>query len=283
MTNKLILVIVLCLISKIAFSQEVNLFINDIKEERHLRQEDSFIELSSFIQGLTVDDLNQVKLKNISSALDDNGNVLKKMEGFFGDDYSSRNELTIKLEAPSRKSNKLLTVEGSFKIFSPSEANGSIIKISNPLDLYNKNLLPKDFTDVTLTLVDKEALKKLREEDDEEFKKQIEQIKEETGLGEGVAESFIGAFKQFFEGFSNFGSGESMSFYVEDEKDKIVEILIYNGTGEKMNIGSSRMGKNNLSIDLKEKVASDWRIEIMVENEKSIKEYNFSVSNIVLP
>lgn len=283
MTNKIILITLLYFLSNSTFSQEVNLIIYDIKEERHLRQENSFIELTSTINGLDIDNLNQVKLKNITSALDDNGNVLDKMESFFGDDYSTKNELTIKLEAPSRKSNELLTVEGIIKLFSPSEANGSIIKISNPLDLYNKNLLPKNITDVTLTLIDKEALKKLREEDDEAFKKQIEQIKEETGLGDGVAESFIGVFKQFFEGLSNFGSGESMSFYVDDEKDKIVDIIIYNGTGELMNMGSSRMGKNNLSINLKEKVASDWRIEVMIENAKSIKEYNFSLSNIVLP
>ncbi|MBA6156043.1 hypothetical protein H3Z83_05855 [Tenacibaculum sp. S7007] len=268
--------------TKICYSQDINLFIKDIKEERHLEQEDSFIELTSIIKGIKVNNLNQVKIKEITTAVDDNGNILKKMESFFGDDYSSSNQLKIKLEAPSRKSSKISSLEGVIKYFSPSESNGSKIIITNLLDNYNKNLLRKKHSDIKLTLIDKEALQKLKEEDEKEYNKQIEKLKKEGGLGEELAET-VGAFKQFFEGFSNFGSKESLSFYIEDKKDEIVEIFIYNGEGKKMNYGSSRMGKNKLTINLREKVASNWKIEVLIENEKSLKEYKFNLINIILP
>lgn len=104
----------------------------------------------------------------------------------------------------------------------------------------------------------------------------------EGGLGEGVAET-VDIFKQFLNRFSNFGSRESLSFYFEDKKNEIVEILIYNGKGEKMNSGTHRIGKNILSIHLKEEAVSDWKIEVLIENEKSLKEYKFSLTNIILP
>lgn len=83
MTRKLILIAILSSISQVSFSQEVNLFAKDIKEERHLEQEDSFVELTSVITGLKIDDFNQVKLKGITSATDEDGNILKRVESFY--------------------------------------------------------------------------------------------------------------------------------------------------------------------------------------------------------
>ena len=281
MTKRMIFIAILSLISKTTFSQEINLFIKDIKEERHLEQEDSFIELTSIIKGIKVNDLNQIKIKEITNAVDNNGNILKKMESFFGDDYSSSNQLKIKLEAPSRKSNKISSLEGVIKYFSPSESNGSKIIINNLLDNYNKNLLRKKHSDIKLILIDKEALQKLKDENEKEYNKKIEELKKEGNLGEGLAET-VGVFKQFFEGFSNFGSGESLSFYVEDKNKEIVEIFIYNEEGEKMNYGRSK-NNNKLTISLREKPTSDWKIEVLIENDKSLKEYKFSLNNIILP
>lgn len=281
MTKKLIVIAMLGLLSKNAFSQEVTLFIKDIKEERRLEPENSFIELTSIVNGLKVDDLNQIKLHEITNAVDDSGNTLKEVKSFFRDTYDSSSRLTIKLEAPARKATKISSLEGTIKQFSPSEANGSKIIVTKPLDQYNKNLLRKNYKDVKLILVDKEGLQKLKEKDEEAYNKQIEQLKKEGGLGEGLAEA-VDALKQFFEGFSNFGSGESLSFYIEDEKNKIVEILIYNEKGEKMNYGSIQ-GHKNLTINLREKAAPDWKIEILIENKNSLKTHKFKLTDIILP
>jgi len=281
MIKKMSLLAAICLCSYLGFTQEVNLFIKDVKEERHLEQEDSFIELESIIKGIKIGELNQVKIKEITLAKDDKGNILERKESFFGDDYSDRNEVKIKLEAPTRNATSISLLEGTLKVFSPSQSNASKIIINQPLNNYNTNLLCKYYSDIKLTLIDKEAFEKLKEGDEEEYQKQIEKLKKDGGLKEGMAET-IDAFKQFFDGLSGFGSGESVSFYVEDDDDKIDEIKLLNADGKKMNYGSSS-GGNSLTINTKEKIAEDWKIEILIENDKSLKEYKFSLSNIILP
>lgn len=263
--------------------QEINLFIKDIKEERHLDENDSFIEFETLVKGIKVDEFNQIKVTKITQAEDDKGRVLKKKESFFGDDYSSDNKLKIKIEAPSRSSTKIKSLKGIIKYFSPSISNNSKIVFENIRKYFNKNLLKKKHPSVKLTLIDKEALEKLKKEDEKKYQKELEKLKKQGEIGDGLAE-VANVFKDLFEGFSNFGnSDESLSFYVDDKNDEIVEILVFNDKGEKINYGSSRYGSNRLTISLKEKITDKSRIEVLVENDKAVKEYNFELNNIILP
>lgn len=282
MIPKILLCIAFSLISKVVFSQEINLFIQNIKEERSMSSEDSFIELTTIINGLRTDEFNQVKIKEITKAIDDQGNSLKRLESFFRDDYDQSNEIKIRLEAPARKSIRIKLIEGYIKYFSPSEDNNSKLIIKDLLDKYNENLLSSYYSDIKLTLIDKEALRKAKEGDEKEYKKQIDKLIKEGGLSEALVGT-VDVFKQFFEGFSSFGSDEILSFYMEDKEDKIIEINIYNKKGENIKYGSSRSGDHNLTISLREKATSGCKIEILIENEKAVKELKFSLTNIILP
>ncbi|WKB82589.1 hypothetical protein QYR09_06035 [Cellulophaga lytica] len=282
MTKKVLICIALGLCSKLILAQDVNLFVNDIKEERHLDSDKSFVELTALIKGVKVDEFNQVKIKSITSASADDGSTLQKKESFFGDDYSNNNELKIKLEAPTRKAINLINIEGVLKYFSPTEANGGKVIVKNPLNYYNKNLLSKKYKDVKVTLVDKAALDKLKEKDEKEYQKKLKELKESGVIAEGMAET-VDAFKQFFEGFGGFDEKNALSFYVEDSKEKIVDIFIYNEEGKKMNYGSSRYGAHKLSISLKEEAQPNWTIEILIESEQALKEHTFKIASVLLP
>lgn len=282
MTKKVLVCIALGLCTKLTLAQDVNLFVNDIKEERHLESDKSFVELSALIKGIKIDEFNQVKIKSITNAAADDGSTLQKKESFFGDDYSNNNELDIKLEAPTRKATNLVNIEGVLKYFSPTEANGGKVVVKNPLNYYNKNLLGKKYKDVKVTLVDKAALEKLKEKDEKEYQKKLNELKESGVIAEGMAET-VDAFKQFFDGFGSFGNENALSFYVEDPNEKIVEILIYNADGEKMNYGSSKYGSHKLSISLKEEAQPNWTIEVLVESEQALKELKFKIANVLLP
>ena len=282
MTKKILVCIAFGLCAKFAAAQEINLFIKDVKEERRLDTDDSYVELTALIQGIKIDDLNQIKIKSITNASADDGNTLQKKESFFGDDYSSDNEFKIKLEAPTRKATRLVNIDGVIKYFSPTETNGGKVIINNPLKSYNKNLLSKKYKDVKLTLVDKEALDKLKEKDEKEYQKKVDELKESGVLGEGMAET-VDAFKQFFEGFGGFGDENALSFYLEDPKEKIVDILIFNAEGKKMNYGRSQYGEHKLSISLKEAAQPNWKIEILIESDGALKEHTFKVANVILP
>jgi len=280
--KKIAICILLIFGSKVALTQNINLFVKEIKEERHSDQNDNFIELTTLVNGVKIDDEHKIVIKKITKAIDNKGNSLKKIEDFFGDDYSSNSEIKIKLEAPQRSSTRIVTVEGVLKYFTPSETNNSIVIIQNPLNQFNSNLLEKHSSNVKLTLIDKESLEKLKEEDENEYKKKIEKLKADGVIKEEEAET-IDVFKQFFEGFSNFGgSKESLTFYVQDAKDEIIDILIYNNQGEKMNYGRSQMN-NKLTISLREMPKDDWKIKIVIENIESVKELNFKLTDIILP
>lgn len=275
MKKELISIATLSLISQGSFSQDVGLSVKDIKEVRHLEQEDSFLELTLEIAGVKVDATNKVKLKEITRATDEEGNALRRIESFFGEDFNNRNQLALKLSAPSRKSGKLSSLEGIIEVFSPSESSGTKVVIENPLDYYNKNLLGKSSTDMKLTLVEEE-----KEDEPNEFDEQVEKLKEEGAVDEGMV-GVLDAFQELFES-SDSESRESISFYTEDDEDEIAEILIYDGQGEKMNNGYKKIN-DDLTIFLEEKVAADWKIVILIKNEKSLKEYKFSLTDIVLP
>jgi hypothetical protein len=264
------------------YSQDINFFVKEIKEERNSDQEKSFLELGISISGIKINESSQVKIKEISNAVDDKGNILKKKDSFFDDDYSSSSNITLKLEAPSRDSKKINTIQGIVKYFTPSKDTDSKLIINNPLNKFNTNLLGNKYKNITLTLVSKEALEKLQKEDKKEYQKKIEQLKSEGVFGNEIVAT-VDAFKGFFEGFFNLSnSKESFTFFIDDAEEKIVDILIYNEKGEKMNYGSSSSNRKK-TISLKEEPKNDWSIEILIEDEKSLKEFKFSIENLILP
>ena len=264
-------------------AQEVRVFVKDIKEERRLEEDQSFIELDVIIKGLKVNDSNQVKIHKITKAVDDLGNTLHQKESYFGDDYSGKNSITIKLEAPVRAASQINLIEGSLKRYSPSVKNGSKLILKNPLRFMNKNLIPKNASNVKLTMIDQNMLKELQEKDEIEYQKKLEKLKEQEVLGEGLAE-IVDAFKDFFDGFSGFGSNEEkLHFYLEDEEEKIVDVFFFNEKGKKMNSGRSQYGSHKVTYGLDEKINEKWIIEILLETEDSMKFVDFKIADIILP
>ena len=274
--------VLILLLIHTSYSQEVNLFVKNIKEERNSNQSDSYLELEASISGLKVDEFNQIKIGEITKAVDNQGNVLKKIDSYFGEDYSSENEIKIKIEAPFRSATKIKTLEGTIKYFSPSEQNDSKIIITQPLEKLNTNLLKSYTSEIKLTLVNKAEMEKWKAQDEKKYQKELEKLKKEGTIEAAVAES-VDVFKKMFEGFSTMGDdASSFSFIITDKKESLIDIFVYNEKGEKMNYGSSTSGDFK-TISLKEEPKNTWSIEVLLENEKSLKEVKFSISEIVLP
>lgn len=281
MMKKIICLGILCSISFSALAQDVNLFVKEVKEERNSDSKDSFLDIEAAINGIKVDEFHLVKIKTLK-AVDNEGNTLERIESYFGDDYEDENTITIKMEAPFRKSTSIENLEGSISYYSPSEENGGVVIINKPLDLYNTNILKKKSKDVKLTLVSKEQMQKLKEENKKEYEAQIANLKKEGVIQAEMAEG-VDALMGAFEGLFSFGdSKEALTFHVEDEKELLVEILVFNEKGEKMNYGYSKSGSSH-TISLKEEPKNSWSIKILLENEKAVKELKFKLSNILLP
>jgi hypothetical protein len=270
------------LFSGIAQAQEINALVTDIREERALDQYYSSLELTVKINGIQVDENRRVKVNKITSAVDNLGNKLEEKSNSFGNDYKDRNEVTFKLNSPLRSATKLNTVEGILSYYTPTLENGGKIEISKPLDKYNKDFLKGVGSTAKLILIDEESLKKLKDENEADFNKEMDKLKKENAIEEKMG-GLITGFKDFFEGLFNYGSsGPSLNFYVQDPEKKIVSINVYNETGEKVSNGYFTSG-TQMTITLNEEPKNSWKVSVLLENEKALKKYNFKLTNVFLP
>lgn len=264
------------------FAQNVNVLVTDIREERQLDHKSSSLELRIKVNGIPVDENRKIKIGKMIKATDNLGNELKQVIGSFDSDYTEHNEIKLKLEAPLRSATHLNAVEATLKYFTPTKDNKGVVEISKPLDKYNTNLLKKLNADARLILIDEERMKKLKEENETAYNKEMEKFKKENPDAEKMSE-LVGGLKSFFESLFSYGSyGPVMTFLVDDPKERIVAINIYDDKGEKMNNGWSKSDKQ-LSVMLSSPPQNTWKLEVLLETPKSVKEHTFKLGQVFLP
>lgn len=279
---KTALVFLALLLSGEGYAQAINVLVTDIREERALDQYYSGIELTIKINGIQIDENRRVKVSKITSAVDNLGNTLEEKVSSFGYDFKDRNEVSFKLNAPLRSATQLNTVEGVIHYYMPTLENKGKVEVANPLDKYNTNFLKGITTDAKLILIDEEALKKLKSENETAFNKEMDKLKKDNAIEEKMG-GLITGFKDFFDGLFNYGSyGPALNFYVEDPEKKIVAINVYNESGEKVSNGYFSSG-NQVTISLNEELKNSWKVNVLMENEKAMKEYKFKLTNVFLP
>jgi len=267
------------------FAQEVSLFVKEVNENRSTDASDSKLELSVSVMGVTVDGTHQVKIGAITSATDDTGAVLPRMEGdFFDDQYESEAEVKITLRAPSRKATKLTSVTGHLLYLNPTEANNGLVYTKNPTGQLGKNLLAGKYDDIKVTFATRELMEKIKADNEAETKKKMDKLRESGELGEGVAQALGGlsSMLESFGGMFGFGGGSQLYFYVEGDADRLLEINVKDAAGKKINRGFSSV--NDLkSVTVKEELQDDWVIELIIENEQSILKLPFTLTDVILP
>lgn len=264
------------------FAQNVNVLVTDIREERRLDQRSSSLELTLKVNGIPVDENRKIKIGTVIKATDNLGNELKHVVGSFDNDYTGYNEVKLKLEAPPRNAAQLNVVEATLSYFTPTKENKGLVEIVQPLEKYNTNLLKNLKANVSLILIDEEGLKKMKAENEAAYNKEMEKFKKENPEADKMSD-LIGGLKGFFDSLFDYSSfGPAMTFLVDDPKEKIVEISVYDEKGEKMNNGWSK-SDNRLSVMLSSAPQKNWKLEVLMENEKSMKEYTIKLGQVFLP
>ncbi len=270
------------LLAGVGYAQVINVLVTDIREERTLDQYYSGIELTIKINGIQIDENRRVKVGKITHAIDNLGNTLEEKTSSFGYDYKDRNEVSFKLNAPLRSATHLNTVEGTINYYNPTVENKGKIEVKKPLDKYNTDFLKGVTTEAKLILIDEESLKKLKSENEAAFNKEMDKLKKDNAIEEKMG-GLVTGFKDFFEGLFNYGSyGSSLNFYVDDPEKKIVAINVFNEKGEKVSNGYFSSG-NQMTITLNEEPKNTWKVDVLLENEKALKEYKFKLTNVFLP
>lgn len=274
----------LCLWGSVSmgFAQNVNVLVTNVREVRELDQKNSVLELQIKVTGIIVDENRKIKIGSILKAIDNTGNSLNQIVGSFDNDYSEENEVQLKLQAPMRNATELSTVEGTLKYYSPTRANKGIVEIVNPLAKYNTDILKGINKTIKLILIDEEGLKKLKNENEAAYNKEMEKFRKENPDAEKMGD-FVGGLKNFFESLFSFGSyGPGLTFLVDDPMKKIVKINVYDEKGEKMNNGWSSSGQQ-LTVSLSAPPQNAWKIEVLIENDQSLKELKFKLGPLFLP
>ncbi|MFN4146149.1 MAG: hypothetical protein ACK4GN_10030 [Runella sp.] len=218
-----------------------------------------------------------VKIVALTKAIDSEGTDLlrEKAEKY---DYEPIGEEKIKIEIknPMRKATAIAELAGTLSFFNPTEANGAILKVANFQSKPNVNLLPKN-APVSVAFFTKESLEKLKKEQQAQREAKMKQL---DPLSRQLAEGLMG----LIEGFSSFGGENELSFLIEGETQKLVDIKFEDATGKEIKrMGRFVSGGNLFSYSFESKPAPDWRMRVLVETKNSVSTVPFSLKNIELP
>lgn len=255
-------------VSSASFGQSVQIMVTDIREDRRINQKDAQVEIYLKVNGIVVDENRKLK---VTLAKHDLGNDLKQVQGFFDEGYTDRNEIRLKLQAPLRAAKEITKVAGTLLYFTPTVENRGLITSGL---VYNKNLVREK--DVKLLLIDEAAFKKLKEEDEAKFNKELDKLGGEMA---GLVGDMRGLVESLFSGGMY---GPTLHFFMEDPNKRIVDIQVLNEKGEEVDSGYSSSG-NHREVMLSGPLQSSWTLRINVENEKSKKELPFTLGAVFLP
>lgn len=274
-----VVLLLFCLSGKIAFSQDVRLLVNGIEEQRYIDDRQGQLRLLTTIADLKVDTSHLVKVKEITHAEDDKGTSLKSLDGpYFEAGYHDSPKMAITLGLPRRQASQLKKVEGVLQYFTLSGEKKSKVVVHDFINRRNENLLAGFHPNVKLILVEADSISNLAKSKPDGYSAEIERLHKEAGIGKSMAEaqSFFRYMLWAFE------PPKGLYFYLEDTHDELYKINVYDGEGEKINPTYS-YGGNMYELSFEEKPTPDWTLEILVENENTVKELKFSLENIDLP
>lgn len=285
--KQIILLTSLIAFSASLYSQKVNVTANSIKETRSTEDRDNELEIEVSIKGIKIDENNLIRVKEFTKVQDDEGLELQKKKSFFGssEEFQSKNTIKLTFETPSRSATMIPKIEGVLEYFTPSTDTGGKVVIDRPISKMNTRIVSDEATGVLVDFTNKQEIDNYKKKYRKDMEVALDSLKEEGELagtlGE-VAVGFLDAFEGVFSGFGSMGGDHSFYFKVEDPKEKLVEINIYNEEDKLMSNGTSKYGTIQIK-SFKNEPNDEWRIEVILKNKDAVKEIPFTISNIVLP
>ncbi len=229
------------------------------------------------VRNLGENPVQYVKVGEIKKAIDSKGNTLIDPESSTGKYESvSNSNLKIDLLSPAREASTIRELSGEFRFFTPSEKNGSILKVAKFSSLPDKNLLPSS-APFKLTYLSPEVIKKKAEELKKMREEELEKMK-------GPEREFAEGILAIFDGFSSWGGDyNSVHFMTEGDAEKLIEIEFVDASGEKISTNGRSSSDSQITYYLENAPAKDWSLKIMYETPKSVKIVPFSFKDLKLP
>ncbi len=218
-----------------------------------------------------------VRIGEIKKAIDSKGNTLIDPESSkWSYESASSSNLKIDLMSPSREASTIRELSGNLRFFTPSESNGSIVKVAKFTSLSDKNLLPSK-AGFKLTYLSPEVIRKKGEELKKMRQEELEKM-------EGPARELTEGILAIFDGFTSWGdSYHNVHFMTEGEAGKLIDVEFINARGEKINTSGKSSSDKQITYYFDTEPAKDWALRILYETPKSVKTVPFSFKELKLP
>lgn len=276
------------------YSQELNLFLQDIKEERLNGQTQrstsdsiSKITFTTAVNGIRLDNYHFIKLGKLT-VVDETGKSLKEIKDSFykNDRYHNDKKMEFIVEAPARHATKIEKFQGSLLYFRPTEANNGKVIVRDFLQRKGENLLLNTYPEIALELMDTSKLLDMQEEVQKMIGREVKKRKKEGAI-DGEEQEEINQARQLLTGIMGMGgrssSHKALTFRLNKPlSEAFYRISIYNKKGKKIDTGYSSVG-NLYQFHLTEQPTKECYIEILIETKDAVKELPFQFQDIVLP
>ncbi len=181
----------------------------------------------------------------------------------------------VKLKNPSRNATTIKTVKGEVELFSPTEANGAILRIKDVLKhpaepIQNPALAQYG---ISLMYLTKEAY--------EAKKKELSSAASGTAgnqLGEAFGELFKGMFGNMMS-----GSKDALQLYVKDPQKRVVELEFQDAEGKPLKTNGKWSTSDFQQVQLTAPPPPDTQLVIQLAVPSAVKTFPFEIHDIPLP
>ncbi len=263
-----------------AYAQKVGLEVTTVSDNRVVLgsegQPASNLIVSVSISGLETDDSRLIKAGKITRAVDNLGNAIPVQEGVY-DAYTAETTLHLRLYSAQRTATEISVLEGTLKYFTPTVANNGRVAVDKFREKTGANILKGKYDDIVLVPLDRKKLQRLKNEDPEAYRQELENLKKEYGTG---ADHIVELDDLL--GDPDFENDDKVLLFYYDPDSKIYDLILSNGDGERIYYNYENTKDHHLSLSLEEG-NRDLKMELWLENPQSVKELPFTLKNIKLP
>ncbi|UOK42174.1 MULTISPECIES: hypothetical protein [Flavobacterium] len=246
------------------------------------------ITINAFVDTLEINNTNTIEILSATAKINKE-QIINSSEAYPDMYYHNfDNWIQIIFESQSKPIYRLDSLKVKVKYFTPTEENKSLLTINNPLQKIGMNLIENEYPKMKFIILDFFTLKKLKRKNKKGYKTLIEKIEEKNKVAKDSIASFMNKAFQECKKFSNSELKKSLLIYIEDEERQIQKISTYDKNG--MNMKSwgpyiwSKSFTSMIQIHLYETIPeNNWMIKLYIENEKSTKEIELKMENLVIP
>lgn len=219
-----------------------------------------------------------VRLVKISKAVDDQTLDLigEEKDSKYSEITGSNTSVALNLLPTSRKAKVIKEIAGEIGLFSPTEANGGLVKVKNPQKAVMQNLLPKS-KELKMMLLTEESVEKFKK--DQKSKKESELKKQPKEVQE-MAHNIMSMFDEFFKwGDSKY----EVNFMITGDQDKIINVAYEKPDGDIISNNGYMSSNGLVTYYFSEEIEPQYTLMLTVESFGSVKKVPFLLKDVDLP